>query len=289
MSSESVSQRKSFGKNVISVAAFPVGMTAFGATKSVIRNHGIKNAIASLNKEGFTTLKNSLGGDCFSKSLTLADNYREYSRLAKEAKKLQNIVDKGKIPFKDKIFNIFRKNKVTVDTIKEKANAAKGVLEEKNALLASGKQITETGSAIKAGLGQNVGSLVKQGFKDPITWAFTIGGAVLDVINNVIPTFKEKGFGAGMKEMGKTVLKSAADMGTYVASGALGRVIGSAIGTFFCPGGGSMVGGNIGSMVAVSLSNIFVGKIFKSKKEAQPVAQQSPASNNAVPQRNIYA
>ena len=286
MSSEIREQKKPIIANAASVAAFPVGMAAFGGVKSVIRNGGVKAALDSRYVEGFKALRKGLDKDCFSRGLVLANNYDQYSNLAKTATKLSKTVKKGDIGIKDKIFNIFRKEKVTIDTIKDRSAEANQALETAKTSLKNGEQIvSQTGEAIKSGFGQNVGSLIKKGFKDPFVWAFTALETVPEIFKTVIPTFKEKGFAAGMKEAGKTALKAVGNVGTYVASSAVGRVVGSAIGTLFCPGAGSAVGGNIGSMIAVSLGNILKGKIFKPKEEAQ-IAQPPQTTPQ---QKNFYA
>ena len=264
MSSEGVNQKKSFGSNVMSVVAFPVGMSAAGGVKSAIRNKGIKNALEARNKAGFTTLKGALEGDCFSRGLALEDNYKEYNNLAKKAAKLAKKADKGKVSLLNRFKNIFRKNKVTVETLKENSKQANEALKNANDALKNGKQIiATTGEAVKTGFMGNVGNLIKKGFKDKTVWFFTAVETLPDVIKKVIPAFKEKGIVEGLKETGKTLLKAGGNMASYVAGSAVGRVIGTAIGTIFCPGAGSAVGGSIGSMIGVSLSSIVKGKIFK--------------------------
>ena len=281
MSSEGINKKKSFGANVLSIAAFPVGMSAVGGVKSVIRNRGVKNAIAALNTEGFKTLKGSLGGDCFSRSLTLANNYDEYNKLAKTAAKLAKKVDKGKVSLFARIKNIFRKNKVTIGTIAEDSRAATEKLNSAKTALQKGEQIVAaTGEAVKTGFGKNVGSLIKKGFKDKAVWFFTAIEAIPEITKKIIPTFKEKGVVEGLKQVGKSILNVGSGMVSYVAGSAFGRVVGTAIGTLFCPGAGSAVGGNIGSMIGVSLANILKGKIFKQNDENQEVPKKVVANNN---------
>ena len=286
MSTEITEQQKKpiIGK-VASIAAFPLGMTAYSGVKSVIRNGGVKAALDSRYVEGFKALRSSLKGDVFSKGLTLSNNYEQYSNLAKTATKLSKTVKKGKIGITDSFLNIFRKEKVTIDTIKERSAQANATLDSAKTALKNGEQIAA--DTVKSGFGQNVGSLIKKGFKDPFVWAFTVFEAGIEVVNKVIPTFKEKGFGAGIKEACKTALKAVGNVGTYVASSAVGRVVGTAIGTIFCPGAGSAVGGNIGSMVAVSLGNIIKGKIFKPKEET--LLNQTQTANHTMQKKNFYA
>ena len=287
MSSESVNQKKSFGSQVISVAAFPAATAALGGVKSVIRNKGIKNAVNSLNREGFSALNSSLKNlknDTFSRGLLLGDNYGEYLKLAKSATKLEKLVAKDKIPIKDRFCNVFRKifakdKVVTKDTIKENFKNAKADLDAAKTSLASGSQIaTGAAQAAKTGFMKNVGGLISKGLKDPFVWLFTALETLPDIFKKVIPAFKNKGVKEGLKEAGKAALKTGENVISYVASSAIGRVIGSAIGTLICPGAGSMVGGNIGSMLAVSVGNIIKGKIFKKEdktQEVQPIQDEN--------------
>ena len=86
---------------------------------------------------------------------------------------------------------------------------------------------------------------------------------VPNVINDVIPTFKEKGFKEGMKSVGKTLVKAGTDLVSYAAGGALGRAIGAAIGTVICPGAGSAVGATVGDMIG----SMIVGGTATAKME----------------------
>jgi len=280
MSSEAIQPKKSLASKVASVAAFPVAMTALGGVKSVIRNGGVKPALDSRFVEGFRALNKNLGGDCFSKGITLANNYNKYSQLQKTATHLAKIAKKaeeGKLPLKTRFFNLFRKDKVTADVFRANATKAQEVLTKAQESLKNGEQlIATTGEAVKTGFGHSVGNLIGKGLKDPVVWMFTALETMPEVIGKVIPTFKEKGFKEGMKETGKTLLKAGGNTATYVASSAIGRAIGSAIGFFVSKGSGNAcaIGGNIGSMIAVSLGNILKGKIFKPKEQSQNNSNQ---------------
>ena len=292
MSSEAIKQRKSFGSTIVSAASFPVGMAALNGVKSVIRNKGIANAVSSTYMDGFKTLDSNLRNlnvDCFSRGLTLSKQYDEYSRLAKTATNLANRVNKGTISFKDKIFNIFRKNKVTIDTIKQQSAEAESALSSAKEKLTSKELAEQLSATAKNGFGQNVGSLIKKGFKDPFVWAFTALETIPDIVGKIIPTFKEKGFKAGMKETGKTALKTGVNVATFVTSSAIGRAIGTAVGAFLFKGVGASACGNIGSMVAVSLGNLLKGKIFKPKEQVQTVPEQQQTPNIPQKQKTFVA
>lgn len=258
MSSEQIGNNKNtFGSQAMSIAAFPLGMEVINGAKLLKSNHQIGKILGKDWKPNFANLKNNLKGDTFSRNLALADNYETYTSakktLAKEIKK-------------------FKKQGLSIKDIKE-TDAYKNFNDASNNIK-NGKSLCAV--ADTKGFRKTVGSSIKKGFKNPMTWAFTLLEATPEIINKVIPAFKEKGFKEGMKEAGKTAVKAGADMATYVASSAVGRAVGAfiggTIGSIFPGAGtaaGASVGGNIGSMIAISIGNIVKGKIFKPKEETQ--------------------
>ena len=88
-----------------------------------------------------------------------------------------------------------------------------------------------------------------------------------------------------MKELGKTIARSATDLVGYATGGALGRAIGAAIGTIICPGAGSAVGATVGDMIGSVViggaSTKIVDKLTGAKDEAQATGE---ASNDALAQ-----
>ena len=109
-----------------------------------------------------------------------------------------------------------------------------------------------------------------------------------NVINEVIPTFKNEGFSAGLKATGKTIIRMGADLVGYAAGGAVGRAIGSAIGLGvsclipIIPKGTAMRwGGNIGDMVS---SMIVGGTVTKSVDKVLGIKEETDVElvqNNA--------
>lgn len=277
MSSEQISNKQNtFGSQVISIAAFPVGMEVLNSAKSLKRNRQIGKVLEKGWKPDFSKLQ--LNGDTFSRNLTLADNYEKYSgakkALAKEIKSLK------KQKLSEAEFNTKLQESEAYKNFK---NTSKNI-NEGTSLCA----VTET-----KGFCKTVGSSIKKGFKDPLVWAFTALEALPDIFGKVIPAFKEKGFKEGMKEAGKTAVKAGTDVATYVASSAVGRAVGAFIGGTIgsiLPGAGTAagasVGGNIGSMIAISLGNIVKGKIFKQPKEE---TQQSNQPQYNSTSRAYYA
>ena len=277
------------------------------------------------------SLKNS-GVDVFTRSEALALGHETYKGFvkndAKLAKKLAKL-DKRGLPLKEKFFNLFRKNKKTVADLETKylnaykdapenlANAKKAIKEagenfsEKTAknlddvLKVDGKKFgkiaQETAeSATKTGV-KGFGKYVKNNFKRELSWKhgkFNIIMTALqfipNVINDVIPTFKEKGFKEGMKSVGKTLVKAGTDLVSYAAGGALGRAIGAAIGTVICPGAGSAVGATVGDMIgSMIVGGTATAKMEKAldgdKKEKvtqEQIAQASTETNQASTEVN---
>lgn len=116
-----------------------------------------------------------------------------------------------------------------------------------------------------------------------------------EVITNVVPTFKQLGAKAGMKQVGKSAVKTVASVGGWVAGAAVGTKIGAAIGSII-PGAGtaigavagavigslcSLIGGSLGSRLAKKGAEKVVGKDeleLAKEKQAKEIAQQ--AQNN---------
>lgn len=103
--------------------------------------------------------------------------------------------------------------------------------------------------------------------------------AALELFTNVIPSFSQLGAEGGIKQLGKSTVKTAASIGGWSAGMAVGAAIGSVI-----PGAGTiiggaigalcgMIGGTIGSYGASKLADKIVGKneleIAKDKQAAQ--------------------
>lgn len=117
----------------------------------------------------------------------------------------------------------------------------------------------------------------------------------VEVVTNVIPTFKKLGRKAGWRQVGKSTAKTAASVGGWVAGAALGTKIGAAIGSII-PGYGtaigaaagaiigslcSLIGGTLGSRLAKKGAEKIVGKdelVLAQERETKKLAKQ--AKNN---------
>lgn len=91
--------------------------------------------------------------------------------------------------------------------------------------------------------------------------------AVLDAagktFSDVIPTFQQLGFGAGMKQIAKSGTQVAAGAAGWVAGDAIGTAVGTAIGTAICPGIGTAIGGFLGKFLGGVIGSAVAGKAAK--------------------------
>ena len=263
---------------IISSLAFPTAITGFGALSSIKRNKGIKNAIQATRSAEFRTFNTALkkgGIDIFTRGAICVEKYEKYKELAKKA-------SKGKLTLGQKFLNLFKKegNKLTEEAVKSSADAAKNSANGFIGGLANeAKTITET--AAKSGFKSNVKNLFKKEAKSKMTWVFTAIEAIPEIKDKIIPAFKNEGFGAGMKQVGKSTLKLGSSFLSFTLGGSLGRVIGSAIGTAICPGVGSTIGAAIGSMFGMGVTGKVADKAVQKitgEKEEVPQAEVQEAA-----------
>ena len=297
----------------MSTASLPAAMVAGSAGIAIKAHGGINQAIKAQNSEAFKNLNKTLknqGVDVFTRSQTLARGYNDYKDLAKASaranKKLAKFEKKGKLSLWTRFKNLFSKNKVSEETLRNakqqnseilsKADNALGDVAEiglnqktaetfdsavknidvseiskkggiltdafefssKNAAKAA-QEATEQGFKTAA---KGFGNCFKQNLKEELGWKngkFNYFMSLLQFIpnvkNDVIPAFKEEGFLAGMKALGVTTLRAAADLVGYSSGSAVGKIIGATIGNIILPGVGSKVGAVVGEM----LTSVVVG------------------------------
>lgn len=109
------------------------------------------------------------------------------------------------------------------------------------------------------------------------------------IFEEVIPTFKNEGVGAGFKKLGKTFAQAGADLVGYATGGALGRALGTVVGAIICPAKGvgakvgAAVGDMIGSMIVGTTTCKAVDKIIgeDKKDDASQIAQATPQNQAA--------
>lgn len=132
-----------------------------------------------------------------------------------------------------------------------------------------------------------VGTLFKQEAKNPLVLFFTAIQAIPEITNNVIPAFKEKGFKAGMKQAGISLLKVGSNFLSMTLGTVAGKVAGAAIGTVICPGAGSAVGSKVGSILGTTLANLIGNKVVQkisdkaAKEEQEEAIAQAQAQTRA--------
>lgn len=146
------------------------------------------------------------------------------------------------------------------------------------------KNLAQEGSStfLKATAKNTKGLMVSAGnnFKKELSfktgkfnYIMTAVSFVPNIINKVIPEFKNNGFKAGVSALGKTFVQAGTDLVSYAAGGAVGRALGTAIGTIICPGAGSAIGGQvgdmIGSMVVGSKATEVVSNTLKMNEDSQ--------------------
>ena len=283
-----------------SYLAFPGIILSGQAVGKTVRAGGPIKAIQELraDTQGFKklneTLKNS-GVDTFTRGTVLKENYEALQKAAKQSKKL------SKLSLKDKFLNLFRKEKVTVEAYKEAKSAVDASAAEVKTLLKGGKEAEVLASTVKAssaGAVKTIGKNILREVKNPFTLGITALFVLPDVISKVIPTFKSEGFGAGMKELGKTTVKFGGELASFAVGSTAGTAIGAAIGSIV-PGIGNAVGGFIGSLVGMAIAgkatDKVVTKITGEDKEAQnqqaqeQTAEQTESQVLQQPQLNLEA
>ncbi len=295
MSNENVNNNNNF--SLTSCLVFPAITTSASAISSIKRNKGVKNALTACQKEAFKGLDASLKplhNDIFSRSTALAQNYEEYKGLSKKAAKYAKKAakaQKGKVSLIDNFLNIFRKEKVTPDSIIKKASEADDKLKTATKTLKQGSEIIE--ATTKSGFKNTAKTLLKSEMKNPIVLAMTALELVPEFSGKVIPAFKNEGILAGLKQTGKSILKVGSNFISYAAGGVLGRIIGTSIGTLICPGVGSAVGGNIGdaigSMLVGSTVTNVVDKALNEDEtlEENQITTKTPQQEQEIPQQEL--
>ena len=162
--------------------------------------------------------------------------------------------------------------------------------------------INKASAAINtAAAGSKVGSACWNTFKSQGGPAMLVIEGATETITNVYPTFKQLGVKAGMKQVGKSAVKTCASVGGWVAGAALGTKLGAAIGSII-PGAGTAVGAVVGAAVGTICSLLggticsklakkgaekIVGKdelVLAQERQAKQLAQQAQVDGNVLNQ-----
>ena len=149
-----------------------------------------------------------------------------------------------------------------------------------------------------AATGSKVGSACWNTFKTQGGPTMLVLEGATETITNVVPTFKQLGVKAGMKQLGKSAVKTVASVGGWVAGAAIGTKIGAAIGSII-PGAGtaigavagaaigticSLIGGTLGSKLAKKGAEAVVGKdeLVKAQENQAKQLAQAAQTNGTV-------
>lgn len=118
--------------------------------------------------------------------------------------------------------------------------------------------------------------------------------AAVELFTNVIPTFAQLGVEKGIKQLGKSIVKTGASVGGWAAGAALGAKGGAIIGTMiggpvgtFVGGLVGFIGGCVGSWLATKAANKVCGKneLDKAKEaQAKEIAQKAASDPNVMQQ-----
>ena len=194
---------------------------------------------------------------------------------------------------------------------KQAANTANQLLAQANAAAAKDAAASATGIWGKAknflGINKASSAISNAAAKSPVAskclnefkaqggTAMLLMEGATEVVTNVVPTFKQLGAKAGVKQLGKSAVKTVASVGGWVAGAAVGTKVGAAIGSII-PGAGtaigavvggvigslcSLIGGSLGSRLAKKGAEKVVGKdelVLAKERQAKELAQQ--AQNN---------
>lgn len=214
--------------------------------------------LAKLEKKGdlsfWTKIKNFFSKNKVDEETIRKTAQQNSQTLQKADNAIKSVATEGLTKETAETFDSAVKN-IDVSEIPKKGGILTDAFEfsSKNAAKAA-QEATEQGFKTAA---KGFGNCVKQNFKNELGWKngkfnyfMTLLQFIPNIKNDVIPAFKEEGFLSGMKALGVTTLRAAADLVGYSSGGAIGRVLGAAIGNIIMPGVGSKVGAAVGDMLA---------------------------------------
>ena len=211
------------------------------------------------------------------KFTTRVKNYmNSVSEFQKNSKKLSEAMS---------TFRKAEKAGQTVEEFKaaaEAAKAAKGTSKLASLTAKFGKIKTAAGKPF-AKLATKFPKLGKLGkmFKGSGTAGFAVIGGGIELATEVVPTFKELGFKAGVKQTAKSAVKVAADVGGWAVGAKAGAAAGAAIGSIF-PGVGTAIGAAIGTFLGGFIGSWAAGKV--AKKVTGPSEREKAAEKAAKEQ-----
>ena len=266
----------------------------FGSITAIKNHGGIKGAIKATkeNNAALRAFKDKIAptNDKFTTNLKTAYNYQEYTRLAKQKAKLEKKIARcgDKLPFFEKVKNIFRKTEDNLDVAKYKSNMQSIIddIDIKKSTLEAGENISSdvtkflsSASDIKSA----TKGLFKAELKDPFGLFFAGTEVVTRFTQQAIPAFKNEGFIAGLKETAKALGAGVATWFTDAGFSVALRNIGATVGAFAGPVG-SAIGSFVGNIIGGFLSNKLIQTIFPMKEQAE-VPQEDVQETNIEAQK----
>ena len=259
----------------------------------------------NIYKSGDTFLKGVSSVANASQAAQLLSSIPDAEKLATMSKGTQELFTKAKLAAETLSQTGSSQAAATANQLLCQANAA--AAKEAAATTATGfwgklknvLGINKASAAINTAAAKStVGSACLNEFKAQGGPAMLVLEGATETITNVIPTFKQLGAKSGMKQIGKSSVKTVASVGGWVAGAAIGTKIGAAIGSII-PGAGtavgaaagaiigslcSLIGGTLGSRLAKKGAEKIVGKdelVLAQERQAAELAQQAK-SNSAV-------
>lgn len=170
----------------------------------------------------------------------------------------------------------------------EKVAGKGGIFKRIESLLNGGKAVGNTEKLLsKSGLIKGIKG-------NALFLAITAG---VELFTKIIPAFSQLGAGAGVKQVGKSAVKTAASVGGWAAGAAVGAAVGSVIPVAGTAIGGVVgaiigtIGGCIGSWAATKAADAIVGKDeidIASEEEAKQLAYKAQ-SDSALTQQLVLA
>lgn len=187
-----------------------------------------------------------------------------------------------------KTFRKAEKTGKTVEELTAAAKAAEGAAKTGKIAGAVSKVKSVAGKPFAAAAAK-FPKLAKVGkvFKGSGAGGFAVIGGGIELATEVIPTFKELGAKAGIKQIGKSAVKVAADVGGWAVGAKAGAAAGAAIGSIF-PGVGTAIGAAIGTFLGGFIGSWGAGKVAKAvtgpseREKAQ--AKQDKEQTEAIQQ-----
>ena len=245
--------------------------------------------LAKFEKKGdlsfWTKIKNFFSKNKVDEETIRKTAQQNSETLKKADNAIKDVAKKGLTKETAETFDSAVKN-IDVSEISKKGGILTDTFEfsSKNAAKAA-QEATEQGFKTAA---KGFGNCVKQNFKNELglkngkfNYFMTLLQFIPNIKNDVIPAFKEEGFLSGMKALGVTTLRAAADLVGYSSGGAIGRVLGAAIGNIIMPGVGSKVGAAVGDMLA----SVVVGStVTKGVDKLLGVKEEDEAMQNEATQ-----